>query len=248
MIISEVFKSVQGEGPNTGLPSIFIRTQGCPVKCSYCDTPYTHNGKEKGSNMEVKDIMKEIAKFKPVKHVVITGGEPTIQKDFVKLLDALIRSDYTVEIETAGVIDLWKNITVEMSEGTHILANSDIKWNISPKLASAEPKILPSPALLARYYAMCDRGTFKFVIKNEKDWIETTALINKIKKRLVKNGFGINKSFYSHILFMPEGRTTKEINESSKFIVSKITKIYPYTLCRLTPRLHVYVYGKKRGV
>ncbi len=98
--ISEIFYSLQGEARNVGLPTVFIRLTGCPLRCHYCDTAYAFSG---GEWMDVESIIKQVQSFKTM-HVTVTGGEPLAQKDCIELLTQLCDRDYDVSLETSGAI------------------------------------------------------------------------------------------------------------------------------------------------
>jgi len=100
--INEIFFSLQGESSYIGIPTIFIRLTGCPMRCSYCDTSYAfHDGK----NMTIQDIFKEISQYK-TKYVTVTGGEPLAQKPCWNLLSQLCDKGYNVSLETGGAISI----------------------------------------------------------------------------------------------------------------------------------------------
>ena len=99
--ITEIFRSLQGEGRHTGLPTCFVRLTGCPLRCSYCDTEYAFHG---GGRMAMDDVLQHVADT-GVRHVCVTGGEPLAQKECKKLLAALCDAGYQVSIETSGAID-----------------------------------------------------------------------------------------------------------------------------------------------
>ena len=94
--INEIFCSVQGEGYFTGVPSVFIRTSGCNLRCGFCDTEH-----EAGRDMTVEDIVAQALSYQP-RHTVITGGEPALQKGLPQLVDALHEAGFFVQIETNG--------------------------------------------------------------------------------------------------------------------------------------------------
>lgn len=100
--IHEIFYSLQGESSRIGLPSVFVRLTGCPMRCVYCDTAYAFSG---GSNIEIADILAKVAEFS-TKYVTVTGGEPLAQKDCHVLLKALCDAGYSVSLETGGAIDI----------------------------------------------------------------------------------------------------------------------------------------------
>jgi 7-carboxy-7-deazaguanine synthase len=102
MKIYSVFRSIQGEGIMIGAPTVFIRTSGCPLRCTYCDTPQAF---DKGEEMSVDEIMERVAKY-GTRYVCLTGGEPLAQKDARKLIQKLTDEGYWVVVETSGAIPL----------------------------------------------------------------------------------------------------------------------------------------------
>jgi 7-carboxy-7-deazaguanine synthase len=100
--IHEIFYSLQGESTRVGLPTVFVRLTGCPMRCVYCDTAYSFSG---GSNMETADILAKIAEY-GTKYVTVTGGEPLAQKECMVLLKALCDAGYNVSLETGGAVDI----------------------------------------------------------------------------------------------------------------------------------------------
>jgi len=100
--IFEIFHSLQGETSRLGLPTVFVRLTGCPMRCTYCDTEYAFSG---GSNMEIDDIMRKVAEF-GTPYVTVTGGEPLAQKACYSLLNTLCDAGYNVSLETGGAMDI----------------------------------------------------------------------------------------------------------------------------------------------
>jgi 7-carboxy-7-deazaguanine synthase len=100
--IYEIFHSLQGETSRIGLPTVFVRLTGCPMRCTYCDTAYAFSG---GGNMEIDEILKKVASFN-TKYVTVTGGEPLAQKECYVLLKALCDEGYSVSLETGGAMDI----------------------------------------------------------------------------------------------------------------------------------------------
>jgi 7-carboxy-7-deazaguanine synthase len=100
--IYEIFHSLQGETSRIGLPTVFVRLTGCPMRCTYCDTEYAFSG---GGNMEIADIMQKVAEF-GTKFVTVTGGEPLAQKACYTLLKTLCEAGYSVSLETGGAMDI----------------------------------------------------------------------------------------------------------------------------------------------
>ena len=100
--IFEIFYSLQGESSRVGIPTIFIRLSGCPMRCHYCDTAYAFQG---GSMMNIDDIMSAIKKY-DTHYVTVTGGEPLAQKDVLSLLKVLADQNYEVSLETGGGLSI----------------------------------------------------------------------------------------------------------------------------------------------
>ncbi|MFM9913216.1 MAG: 7-carboxy-7-deazaguanine synthase QueE [Methylophilaceae bacterium] len=100
--IHEIFFSLQGEASRVGLPTVFVRLTGCPLRCGYCDTEYAFHG---GATMKIADIMTQVASY-GVKRVTVTGGEPLAQKTCLKLLKTLCDDGYDVSLETSGAMDI----------------------------------------------------------------------------------------------------------------------------------------------
>lgn len=100
--ITEIFYSLQGEASRVGLPTVFVRLTGCPLRCSWCDTTYSFTGGEAAS---IASVLAEVAKY-PARQVCVTGGEPLSQKECLPLLVALCDAGYDVSLETSGALDV----------------------------------------------------------------------------------------------------------------------------------------------
>jgi len=100
--VNEIFFSLQGESSRVGLPTVFIRLTGCPLRCGYCDTAYAFTG---GQNTSIAAVLDKVAAFK-AHYVTVTGGEPLAQKTCLSLLSALCDADYSVSLETSGALDV----------------------------------------------------------------------------------------------------------------------------------------------
>ena len=151
MKINEIFYSIQGEGKNAGFPTIFIRTTGCNLRCTYCDTKYAFY---EGEEMSLHDIMEKIKKWN-CKRICLTGGEPLLQEETPELVDMLLSEGYTISIETNGSID------ISDMAGKNVILSMDIKCPSS----GMQDKMRNDNIALLR---TCDE--LKFVIGDRGDY------------------------------------------------------------------------------
>ncbi|MCJ7570988.1 MAG: radical SAM protein [Candidatus Thermoplasmatota archaeon] len=165
MKINEIFYSIQGEGKWTGLPNIFIRTTGCNLRCSYCDTKYAY---EKGIEKTIQEITKEIKKYK-CKKICITGGEPLQQKDIIELINHLIDLTYNILVETNGSLKI-----DSLKDKKNLIISLDIK---TPSSKMHEKMFLQNINLLRK------KDQIKFIIKNKKDYNYAKKIIQKYKPK-----------------------------------------------------------------
>jgi Organic radical activating enzymes len=100
--ITEIFYSLQGESSTVGLPTVFVRLTGCPLRCGYCDSEYAFYG---GERMTLESILEKVASYRP-RYVCVTGGEPLAQRDCIQLLTKLCDAGYQVSLETSGALPL----------------------------------------------------------------------------------------------------------------------------------------------
>ncbi len=229
--ISEIFYSIQGEGLYLGHPSIFVRTSGCNLRCAWCDTPYTSWDPER-NEMEVGEVMDKICILSPksfTPHVVITGGEPYMQKELPELIHCLKEQGYPVTVETNGTI--FRETEADFLSISPKLSNStpsDSRW----KKIHEEKRIQYGPLVELIQSA---RYQLKFVIENKNDLEEVDRIVHRIREHVdICN---------ENIVLMPQGREVSEIREKYLLLVEKcLNKGY-----RLTPRLHVDIWGDQRG-
>ena len=223
MRIAEIFYSVQGEGSLVGVPSVFVRTSGCNLRCVWCDTPYTSWNPE-GEHFTLEAIVARVREYPAARHVVLTGGEPMIAPGIVELSNELHRRGYHITIETAG--------TVAAPVACDLMS-------ISPKLANSTPegpfrarheRLRRNPEALRNLISRFDYQ-LKFVIANEGDLIEVQELTAEIGAPA------------ENIILMPEGIDEKTLSERGA-MVAGLCKRFGY---RFSPRLHVHLYGNRRG-
>ena len=163
--IYEIFHSLQGETSRFGLPTVFVRLTGCPMRCTYCDTEYAFSG---GGNMQIADILQKVAQF-GTKYVTVTGGEPLAQKECLVLLTALCDVGYSVSLETGGAMDI-------ANVDTRVSIILDIK---TP--ASNEEKNM----LWTNLEHVKPTDEIKFVLCNREDydWAKTKIIALKLTEK-----------------------------------------------------------------
>jgi 7-carboxy-7-deazaguanine synthase len=221
--ISEIFYSLQGEGGLVGMPSTFVRTSGCNLRCRWCDTPYTSWTPE-GDEMTIDAVMQRVSSF-PAVHAVVTGGEPMIAPGIGALTQRLKQAGMHVTIETAGTV--FTEVACDL-------------LSISPKLANSKPegpfaaqheRLRIQPSVLSRLMAAHDYQ-LKFVVAESSDLTEIQELVEQI---------GAPRS---KVILMPEGVELEALRQRTKW-VAEMCREHGY---RFTPRLHVELYGNRRGV
>ncbi len=148
--ITEIFYSLQGESRTVGLPTVFVRLTGCPLRCDYCDTTYAFQG---GESLSVDEILSQVAAYSP-RYVCVTGGEPLAQKACPELLSRLCDSGYEVSVETSGALDISK-------VDTRVSRVMDIKTPASSEEASNRYENID---------ALTANDQVKFVICNREDY------------------------------------------------------------------------------
>ena len=159
--IFEIFHSLQGETSRIGLPTVFVRLTGCPMRCTYCDTAYAFSG---GGNMEITDIMQKVAEF-GTQYVTVTGGEPLAQKECYILLKTLCDAGYSVSLETGGAMDIAPvDARVSVILDIKTPASNEEKNMLWSNLAHIKPK-----------------DEIKFVLCNRADYDWVKAKLSELK-------------------------------------------------------------------
>lgn len=228
MMITEIFHSIQGEGLLAGVPSTFIRTTGCNLRCTWCDTPESSWDPE-GEEMGVADIMARVATF-PTKYVVVTGGEPIMAKRIESLTAELCQGGFHVTIETAAT--LWKpGVVCDLASISPKLSNSTPVDRASGEVARRHEVARIRLDVIRRFMDVAPHQ-FKFVIEDPTDLAEIEALLEEIG--------GVDRS---RVLLMPQGITKEELDAKAGWVAELCKK----TGFRFCPRLHVMLYGHTRG-
>ncbi len=230
MLAAEIFYSIQGEGLLTGVPSVFVRTSGCNLRCRWCDTPYA-SWEPEGETFSVEDIMTRVREH-PATHVVLTGGEPMMAKGIHQLASELKGSGYHITIETAGTIEPG-GITCDLA-------------SLSPKLADSVPDAGQFGAGWSRRHEECRimlgvldawsadyRCQFKFVVSDPGQMEEINELLARVTPQ---PGPG-------EVLLMPEGTDPGTLRDRGQFVAG-LCKRTGYRFC---PRLHIELFGNTKG-
>jgi len=200
MVINEIFYSIQGEGLLVGVPSVFIRLAGCPLRCEWCDTKYALDPNA-GDDLGIEQIIDKVEEW-PCKFVVITGGEPMINLQLPKL--------------TAGLKERGKHITIETAGIAFIEGLFCDLMSISPKLSNSGIKRTPDPFFVRR---LIERYPYqlKFVVDSPDDLPEIRQTIDKLGD--------IDKG---RVLLMPQAKTRDELITKSP-MVAEFCKQTGYT-------------------
>ena len=159
--ISEIFYSLQGESSTVGIPTVFIRLTGCPLRCSYCDTEYAFTGGEK---KEIYEILTEVKRF-GTQYVTVTGGEPLAQVGCLELMSTLVDLGYNVSLETSGAIDV-------SAVDPRVIKVMDLKAPSSGEL---------SKNLYQNIQHLTQKDQVKFVIANAEDYCWSKQIMSEYR-------------------------------------------------------------------
>lgn len=240
LALSEVFYSIQGEGPTCGHPAVFIRLGGCNLMCGGMGTQFTRELENnatwrcdtievwmKAQSREYKDVLTEecITAIKNGANVVLTGGEPLMQQntliEFVKWLRSNVKQECYIEIETNGTIMPTSELLLEVQQ-----------FNVSPKLSnSGNDRSLTYRSDVIEVFNQHRNSCFKFVVFNEQDWKEIkTDYIPLIDMK--------------NVWLMPAGEDQDLLSKTKQYVAELAKENH----LKYTSRLHIDIWNKKTGV
>jgi len=224
--LSEIFESIQGEGPSAGEPCVFVRLATCNLRCSWCDTRYTWDWRAYRYEDEVKtvpvaDVAAELERA-AARRMVVTGGEPLLQQAALERLLSLLAPSLVVEVETNGTI----------LPSPELLARID-QWNVSPKLAnSGEPERRRLQSAALRALRKSGRAYLKLVVESEGDLAEADALVQSLSWPRER------------VLLMPQASRRDDLIQRAGW-VRRAAEARGFGA---SPRLHIDLWDGRRGV
>lgn len=210
-----------------GMPSVFVRTSGCNLRCTWCDTPYTSWAPE-GRELSIDEIIAAVNPHSAA-HVVVTGGEPMIAPEIAALTARLREQGLHITIETAGTV--FAPVACDLMSISPKLANSTPHERESGRWAAQHERLRKQPEVLRK---LIDGFAYqlKFVITSSEDLAE----VEQLRRELAVPS--------SNVLLMPEGTTHDTVKQRGLWLAEICKK----TGFRYSPRLHVDLWGDKRGV
>ncbi|MCX7868932.1 MAG: 7-carboxy-7-deazaguanine synthase QueE [Terrimicrobiaceae bacterium] len=230
MLVSEIFYSIQGEGELTGVPSVFVRTSGCNLRCAWCDTPYASWAPE-GREMSIPEILEEVGRH-PSRFVVLTGGEPMIARGIHELAAGLRAAGKHITVETAGTVPP-RGIACDLASISPKLSNSAPEpgsigesWVLRHEERRLQPEVL-------RQWLAAGHFQLKFVVSGEGQLAEIEGLLAAIGGRISPE----------NVLLMPEGRSVDELRRRAP-VVLEACRRKGFRFCH---RLHIELFGNARG-
>ena len=235
--VNELFYSLQGEGTLAGVPSVFVRTSGCNLRCWFCDSYHT-SWEPTHARMTVDDVVEEVTSYEGADHVVLTGGEPLVHDASVTLLERLRDLGYHTTVETNGTI--YRDAPIDLA-------------SISPKLASSTPTPERDPKGDGEWEARHEANRIdvdalaglvdahdsqlKFVVTGADDLPEIEGVVERVRSEAA------TPVRDADVLLMPEGTTRDEL-DARRNAVAELAMEYGY---RYTPRLHVDLWNDAPG-
>jgi 7-carboxy-7-deazaguanine synthase len=230
VFISEIFHSIQGEGELTGVPSVFVRTSGCNLRCRWCDTKYASWNPE-GEEISVEEVFERVGAY-PATHVVLTGGEPMVAKGIHDLAKQFRDAGKHITIETAGTVAP-DGIACDLASLSPKLRNSTpLEGEIAEGWRERHEKLRLQPEILREWI---ERYPFqlKFVVEQSSDIDEIENLLGPIGSLVPPH----------KVQLMPQGVDLGTIRGRDESLID-LCKQRGYRYCN---RLHIELFGNTRG-
>jgi 7-carboxy-7-deazaguanine synthase len=228
MRVAEIFHSIQGEGVLAGVPSAFVRTTGCNLRCSFCDSPYT-SWQPEGDDLALDEIVARMTAF-GCRHAVVTGGEPLLAPGIEELCRRLRDAGMHITIETAATV--FKPIACDLASLSPKLSNSTPRERDGGRFALQHDRLRLQPAVIRQFLEHAPEHQLKFVIDRPEDVDEVLQLLDQLPPVAP-----------DRVLLMPQGVTREELAERGPWI-AEACKRHGFRYC---PRLHIDLYGNTRG-
>ena len=227
MRIAEIYRSVQGEGLLTGVPSVFVRASGCNLRCWFCDTPYT-SWRPEGRDMSTDEIVAQVEEW-DTRHVVVTGGEPMLFAELIPLCERLQSIGRHVTIETAGTL---------------LLPVACDLMSISPKFASSAPPAAAEPHWHRRHERERHRPEVIRRLVADYDYqvkfvVDTHADLPEVKNYLAE----IPEIARERVLLMPQGTDADQLDARADWL-RPFCEREGFIFC---PRKQIEWFGPVRG-
>lgn len=228
MKLAELFYSIQGEGKLAGVPSVFVRASGCNLRCTWCDTPYASWNAE-GEDVPVDQIVARVREH-PARHVVLTGGEPMIMPDIGPLCESLKAAGYHITIETAAT--LYQPIELDLASLSPKLSNSTPHDREQGRFARVHEENRLNLPVIQQFIDRSPDFQLKFVVSEESDVAEIESILARLRHWKPDD-----------VLLMPEGTDVGVLDARAGWIADLCKR----TGFRFCPRLHIALYGNRRG-
>ena len=223
--ISEIFHSLQGEGALAGVPSTFVRIAGCPLRCRWCDSQYAWEPSA-AADYDVAQLVQAVLQW-PGRFVVITGGEPMVNRNLPDLAQRLTEHEKHITIETAGIAYI-PGLTCDLMSISPKLSNSRPD---DPKLAAIHDKARLDIAVLRKLVAGYNYQ-LKFVVDTPSDLAEIQQTVQQI-----------GNVDSAKVMLMPQAKTRQELLAKSP-MVAELCKNSGFAFCQ---RLHIMLWDGQRG-
>jgi 7-carboxy-7-deazaguanine synthase len=228
MRVAEMFYSIQGEGKLSGVPSGFVRVSGCNLRCVWCDTPYA-SWEPQGGEVSVSEILERLNEW-PTRHVVITGGEPMIMPQIAPLCEALKSGNFHVTIETAATH--FSPTRVDLASLSPKLSNSTPIQREGGRFAAMHDQQRLNLPVIQKFIDESPDFQIKFVVCEKSDVDEIKTVLGQL------TGWSP-----SDVLLMPEGIDQSVLDMRSRWL-GELCMREGFRFC---PRLHILLFGNRRG-